>query len=387
MTLQPARRVSVLGATGSVGTQTLAVLSHLGLTAVCLTGGRNSRLLETQARQFAPRAVALADPSAARDLKVRLADTPVAVLSGPEGVCEAAACEAADTVVAAITGLAGLRPVLAALLPGRRLALANKEALVCAGALVTAAVRAQDCALLPVDSEHSAIFQCLRGEDPQAVERLVLTASGGPFFGMDRDALRRVTPAQALAHPTWRMGPKITVDSATLMNKALECLEATHLFSVPMARIEVAVHRQSVVHSMVVFRDGATVAQLGPPDMRLPIQYALTFPARVPSPLPSPRWADAPALTFAPPDEAAFPALALAREADARGGTAPAVLNGANEAAVSLFLENKIGFLDIAAYAEAALAAVPSGGGSLDDILEADRAARAFVRLRRKSPV
>jgi 1-deoxy-D-xylulose-5-phosphate reductoisomerase len=372
--------LSVVGSTGSIGLQTLEVAAHLGLRVACLAAGRNSVLLAEQARRFGVHTVALFDEAAARDLRVRLADTPVRVLSGPEGVCALAADPSADTVVTAATGLAGLAPTLAAVTAGRRVALAGKEALVCAGALVMAKARRVGCEILPVDSEHSAIFQCLQGQPPDALARLVLTASGGPFWGWDRARLAAVTPDMALRHPNWRMGPKITLDSATLMNKGLECIEASFLFGLPAARIDVVVHRQSVIHSMVTFRDGSTLAQLGAPDMRLPIQYALTWPERLPSPVSVPDWAALGALTFEAPDEETFPALALARAAAARGGTAPAVFNGAGEAAGAMFLRGEIGFLDIADRVGRALAAVPvSEEATLEAVYEADRAARRAV--------
>jgi len=369
-----------LGSTGSIGTQTLEVARHLGLRAEFLAAGRNSLLMEEQARRFRPRAVAMGDEAAARDVKTRLADTTVRVLSGPEGICELASDASADTVVAALPGLDGLKPTLAALTRGRRVALANKEALVCAGTLVTQKAREQSCAILPVDSEHSAIFQCLQGADAKTVARIVLTASGGPFFGRTREQLQAVTPVQALRHPNWHMGNKVTLDSATLVNKGLECIEAVHLFGVPIERIDVVIHRQSVIHSMVVFRDGSTLAQLGPPDMRLPIQYALTYPERLPSLTQFPDWSRMGELTFAPPDEETFPAIALARKAAARGGTAPAIFNGAAEEASKLFLQGRIGFLDVAERVAYALNAVPSGPlHSVEDVFAADTLARKLI--------
>jgi 1-deoxy-D-xylulose-5-phosphate reductoisomerase len=342
--------------------------------------------MEAQARRFAPAAVAMANHSAARDLRARLADTPIRVLAGPEGVCELAADQTAGIVVAAVTGLEGLAPTLAALEGGRRVALAGKESLVCAGELVMRRAKERNSAIIPVDSEHSAIFQCIQancavGDSASDVDRIVLTASGGPFFGFSRDQLRTATPALSMNHPTWRMGGKITLDSATLVNKGLECIEATHLFGLPIERIDVVIHRQSVIHSMVVFRDGSTVAQLGVPDMRLPIQYALTWPERLPSPVAAPDWARMNDLTFAPPDEDVFPAVSLAREAAARGGTAPAVYNGAAEEASLLFLQGRIGFLAIAERVARALRTLPAGPlRTLEDVFEADRAAREIVR-------
>ncbi len=379
--MKPARDITLLGSTGSIGRQTLEVMAHLGLKAACLAAGRNTLLMEQQARRFAPPVVAMADPDAARDLKVRLSDTAVRVLSGDEAICELAADRRADTVLCAMTGLAGLAPTLAALEGGRRVALAGKESLVCAGALVMRRAQALGSTILPVDSEHSAIFQCLQGEQRSAVDRLVLTASGGPFFGWSPDRLASVTPAQALAHPNWSMGDKITLDSATLMNKGLEHIEAMHLFGLPAERIDVVVHRQSVIHSMVTFRDGSTIAQLGHPDMRLPIQYALTYPERLPALTRAPDWTRMQDLTFAPPDETAFPCLALCREAAARGGTATAIVNGANEEASRLFLTGQIGFNDIAQRVAHALATVPvQNEVTLEAVYAADSEARAVVR-------
>ena len=381
--MRPARSLCVLGSTGSIGTQTLEVAAHLGLQADYLTAGRNSLLMEEQARRFHPRAVAMADETSARDLKARLADTSVRVLSGSEAICQLAAEISADTVVAALPGLDGLKPTLAALEGGRRVALAGKEALVCAGTLVMQKAKEQGSVVLPVDSEHSAIFQCLQGAPSDSVARLVLTASGGPFFGWTREALQTVTPDQALRHPNWKMGDKITLDSASLVNKGLECIEAVHLFDIPVERIDVTVHRQSVIHSMVVFRDGSTLAQLGAPDMRLPIQYALTWPVRLPSLSPAPHWATMTDLTFSPPDEETFPAIHLARVAITRGGTAPAMFNGAAEEAAKLFLGGQIGFLDMSERVAHVLQTLPSGPlSTLDDVFAADAQARALMRSR-----
>lgn len=375
-----ARAVSVLGSTGSIGRQTLDVIAHLGLEVACLAADRNTLLMEEQARRFAPRAVAMANESAARSLKTRLADTPTRVFSGPDAICELAADERANSVLTAMTGLAGLAPTMAALSGGRRVALAGKEALVCAGTLVIEKCRQNECTLLPVDSEHSAIFQCLQGESSSDVDRLILTASGGPFFGWNTDQLSRVTPAQALAHPNWQMGDKITLDSATLMNKGLECVEAMYLFGVALSRIDVVIHRQSIIHSMVAFCDGSIMAQMGLPDMRLPIQYALTYPGRMPTPVSAPCWTNQPALTFAAPDEASFPCLRLCREAGVRGGTAPAIVNGAGEEASRLFLQGQIGFMDIPMRIEHALQTVPVCDTlSLEAVYDADAEARAAV--------
>ena len=375
--------VAVLGSTGSIGTQTLEVASAIGLRVVALTANRNTKLLEQQARKVKPRVVAVADESAAEDVKIRLADLDIRVLSGPEGVAEAAALPGADTVVTGIVGIAGLFPTLAAIEQGKRIALANKETLVCAGQLVTERAQAKGAQILPVDSEHSAIFQCMQGSrNPGEVRRLILTASGGPFFGYGREQLRTVTPRQALQHPNWNMGAKVTVDSATLMNKGLECIEAMALYHMPPEKIQVVIHRESIVHSLVEYCDHTVLAQLGAPDMRLPIQYALTYPRRIPGPAASLDLLACPPLTFAPPDPDAFPCLPLAMKAAKTGGTACAVLNGANEAAVARFLRDEIGFYDIARLVEQALDTIPIlHNPGLDDILAADQAARAAASV------
>ena len=379
------RRVSILGSTGSIGRQTLEVAAACGHRVAALALRGSVELAEQQARRFLPQLVAAADEGAAAQLRVRLADTPIRVAGGEQALLEAASLEDADTVVAAIVGVAGLKPTLAAVEAGKRVALANKEALVCAGELVMARAVQTGAEIVPVDSEHSAIFQCLQGcRDRGQVERLILTASGGPFFGRTRDALAGVTRAHALRHPNWAMGAKITVDSATMMNKGLEVIEAMRLYAMPPERIQVVIHRQSIVHSLVEFVDGAVLAQLGTADMRLPIQYALTWPERTPGPAQALDLLACPPLTFQPPDLEAFPCLALALECAGRGGTATAVLNGANEAAVALFLEGRIGFLDIPRLVAQALDRVEAkaDGCGLDEIFEADRAARCAVKER-----
>ena len=375
------RRISLLGSTGSIGRQTLDVAAACGFSVAALTAHRSGALLEEQARRFQPELAVCVDPAAAADLKVRLADTPVRVASGPEGLLEAAALPSADTVVTAVVGVAGLGPTLAAIRAGKRIALANKETLVCAGELVMDQAEAHGAEIVPVDSEHSAIFQCLQGcRDRGEVRRLILTASGGPFFGWSREALAGVTPAQALKHPNWSMGAKITVDSATLMNKGLEYIEAMRLYRMPPEKISIVVHRESIVHSLVEYCDNAVLAQLGAPDMRLPIQYALTWPERTPGPAQPLDLLNCPSLTFQAPDYDAFPCLGLALEAARTGGTATAVLNGANEAAVALFLEEKLSFPGIAERVGLALKRLPVvQKPSLEEILEADRAARALV--------
>ena len=375
------KTISLLGATGSIGRQTLAVAQELGLSVAALTANRQVDLLEQQARQLKPRLAVLYDPAAARELRQRLRGTGIEVMEGPEGLTAAATLPEADTVVTAVMGSVGLAPTLAAIAEKKRIALANKETLVCAGELVMAAARDAGAEIVPVDSEHSAIFQCLQGcRDRREIRRLLLTCSGGPFFGRSFDELERVTAADALKHPNWNMGAKITIDSATLMNKGLEIIEAMRLYDLPVEQVEAVIHRQSIVHSLVEFRDGALLAQLGTPDMKLPIRYAMTYPHRAESP-------DAPldlltcgALTFDRPDEEAFPCLRLAREAAAVGGTACAILNGANEAAVGLFLQGKLGFNDIPRRVERALECMEvQYQPSLADILEADRAARRAV--------
>lgn len=375
------RRLSILGSTGSIGRQSLEVIAALGLSVGALTAHNSVALLEEQARAFRPELVVLTDEGAARDLAVRLGDTPVRVASGREGLLEAATLEGVDTVLTAVVGSAGLEPTLAAIRAGKDIALANKETLVCAGALVTRAARERGVDLLPVDSEHSAIFQCLQGRaDREEVARVILTASGGPFYGMERKALERVTAQDALKHPNWSMGAKITIDSATMMNKGFEVIEAMWLYGLPLEQIDVVVHRESVVHSLVEFRDGAVLAQLGAPDMRLPIQYALTWPERPPGPAKKLDLLSCPDLTFLPPDGENFPCLELAREAARRGSVIPAALNGANEAAVALFLEGRIGFYDIPRLCRAAMAAAPDlGEPALADILAADAQGRAVA--------
>ena len=375
------RRISLLGSTGSIGRQTLDVAAACGFSVAALTAHRSGALLEEQARRFQPELAVCVDPAAAADLKVRLADTPVRVASGPEGLLEAAALPSADTVVTAVVGVAGLEPTLAAIRAGKRIALANKETLVCAGELVMDQAEAHGAEIVPVDSEHSAIFQCLQGcRDRGEVRRLILTASGGPFFGWSLEALAGVTPAQALKHPNWSMGAKITVDSATLMNKGLEYIEAMRLYWMPPEKISIVVHRESIVHSLVEYCDNAVLAQLGAPDMRLPIQYALTWPERTPGPAQPLDLLNCPSLTFQAPDYDVFPCLGLALGAARTGGTATAVLNGANEAAVALFLEEKLSFPGIAERVGLALERLPVvQKPSLEEILEADRAARALV--------
>lgn len=379
------KKLSLLGSTGSIGTQALQVVQNLREQGekweVAALAARSSvNRLEEQARQFHPDVVAVFDEGAALSLRQSLRDTDIQVFSGMEGLCEAAAWPGADLTLNAVVGMVGLQPTLAALQAGKTLALANKETLVAGGAIVMEAARKRNLPILPVDSEHSAIFQCLQGcPERGALKKLVLTASGGPFFGRSRQELAGVTREQALRHPNWDMGAKITIDSATMMNKGLEVMEASWLFDLPEHRIEVVVHRESVIHSMVEYQDNAVVAQLGVPDMAVPIQYALTYPRRMPSPAGELDLCALGKLTFYPPDREAFPCLELCREALRRGGLVPAAANGANEQAVALFLEGKIGFLDIPRLVEAAMARQAPGIVTLEAVLEADQEARAFV--------
>ena len=350
------RCISILGSTGSIGRQSLDVIAACGMRAAALTANRSVRELEEQARRFRPELAVLMEEDAAADLKVRLADTGVRVAAGMEGLLEAASIR-----------------------EGKRIALANKETLVCAGELVMSAAEASGAEILPVDSEHSALFQSLEGcRDRGGVKRLILTCSGGPFYGRTASELKGMTREDALQHPNWSMGAKITVDSATLMNKGLEFIEAMHLYHMPPEKISIVIHRESIIHSLVEYCDNAMIAQLGTPDMRLPIQYALTWPERIPGPAsPLDLWNCGP-LTFGTPDLDTFRCLPLALEAARTGGTAGAILNGANEAAVARFLEGKIGFLDIAEQVARAMDQVPVvQRPTLEDILEADRAARA----------
>lgn len=373
--------ISILGSTGSIGRQTLEVAEQMGLQVAAMTAHSSVDLLEQQARKFHPRLAVLTDEAAARDLAVRLADTDIKVLGGFDALIEAATIPDADTVVTAVVGMVGLKPTLAAIREKKRIALANKETLVCAGELVMDAAAQYGAEIVPVDSEHSAIFQCLHGcSDRREIKRLILTCSGGPFFGMSYDEVGKMTREDALRHPNWTMGPKITVDSATLMNKGLEVIEAMRLYRLPLEQVHVVVHRQSIIHSLVEYRDGAVLAQLGTPDMRLPIRYAMTYPQRGESSAEPLDLLKCPPLTFAEPDRDVFSCLRLAEEAVTEGGTACAVLNGANEVAVSLFLKDQIGFHDIARLVAKARREVPVVQmPSLEDILAADAAAREIV--------
>ena len=372
------KTISILGSTGSIGRQTLDVVRHLPIRVEALTAGTNAERMAEQVAEFHPRLVSMATEEAARRLRALLPEPAPQILWGDEGLMAAAVAQQADTVITAVVGMVGLRPTLAALEQGKRIGLANKETMVCAGELVMQTAKAHGGEIIPVDSEHSAIFQCLMGcQDRGEVKRLILTCSGGPFFGRTREELAGVTKADALRHPNWKMGPKITVDCATLMNKGLEVIEAMRLYELPPEKVDVVIHRQSIVHSLVEFTDGAVLAQLGVPDMRIPIQLALTYPNRCPNPAPGLDLLSCPPLTFFAPDPETFPCFALALEAARRGGTLCAVMNGANEAAVARFLADEIGFYDIPALVRRAMDEVPFvQSPTLEQILEADRLAR-----------
>ena len=373
--------IALLGSTGSIGTQSLDVCRMHGYRVVCLTANRRVDLMETQIREFRPDLVSMMDPVAADDLRTRVADTGTKVLSGMDGLIECATYSGADTVLNAVVGMVGLQPTLAAIQAKKTLALANKETLVAGGHLVTNTAKAYGVDILPVDSEHSAIFQCLQGSPEKgAVKKLILTASGGPFFGKTLAELENVTAADALKHPNWDMGAKITIDSATMMNKGLEFIEAKWLFDMPIDAIDIVVHRESVVHSAIAYQDNSVIAQLGVPDMRLPIQYALTYPRRLPSPVQELSLVDYGKLTFYAPDYDTFRCINVCKDAIAAGGLRPAAANGANEESVRLFLNGKIKFTDIAVLNRAAMEACPQVADyTLDDVLQADRAARDYV--------
>ena len=378
---------SILGSTGSIGTQALKVVRGLNrdgrapMNVGVLAAHHNVELLEAQAREFRPKAVAVFDAKAAGDLRVRLRDMDVRVLEGMVGLCEAAAWEGVDITLNSVVGMVGLRPTLAAIKAKKTVALANKETLVAGGALVMGSAKENGVDILPVDSEHSAIFQCLQGNNRRELRRILLTASGGPFFGRTREELEGVTPEQALAHPNWSMGAKVTIDSATMMNKGLEVMEASWLFDVPPEQIQVVVHRESIVHSMVEYADRSVIAQMGVPDMCIPIQYALTYPRRLPSPVEELDLFKIQSLHFYPPDLDAFPCLDIAIRALKRGGLAPAAVNGANEEAVGAFLRGVIPFMKIPELCARAMERQPDRpADSVEAVLEADMAAREFVK-------
>ena len=373
--------VSILGSTGSIGRQSLDVIRHMDVRVAALTAGTSVERMAEQCREFSPVLAVMATEEAAIALKEKISDLSTRVSWGEEGLNEAATMDCADCVITAVVGMLGLKPTLAAIRAGKRIGLANKETLVCAGELVMREARAYNAEIIPVDSEHSAIFQCLMGiQDKSEVKKLILTCSGGPFYGMSRDELTHVIRSDALKHPNWKMGEKITIDCATLMNKGLEVIEAMRLYSLPLEQVDVVIHRQSIVHSLVECIDGAVMAQMGAPDMRLPIQLALTYPHRIPCPVDALDLTACGALTFAKPDLEAFPCLKLAMECAAKGGNACAVMNGANEAAVALFLQNKIGFYDIYDLVLGAVNTVAFiEDPNLDQILESDRLARQYV--------
>ena len=375
--------VSILGSTGSIGRQSLDIISRLPeIKVAALTAGTSVERMAEQCREFRPQLAVMATEAAAKELASQISDLPIRVNWGQEGLLEAASLPGADCVITAVVGMVGLKPTLAAIRAGKRIGLANKETLVCAGELVMAEAEKYHAEIIPVDSEHSAIFQCLMGcGDKKEVKRLILTCSGGPFFGKSREELKTVTQADALKHPNWKMGAKITIDCATLMNKGLEVIEAMRLYRMPLEKVDVVIHRQSVVHSMVEFTDGAVMAQLGTPDMRLPIQLALTYPQRIPCPVEPLNLLTCGPLTFSKPDMENFPCLALAYECAKKGGTACPAMNGANEEAVAMFLRDEIGFYDIYGLVSQAVEAVPFlKNPTLEEILEADRLARAAVR-------
>jgi 1-deoxy-D-xylulose-5-phosphate reductoisomerase len=374
--------VSILGSTGSIGRQSLDVIRHMDVKVAALTAGTNVTRMAEQCREFRPDLAVMATEEAAKELKLKIADLPIRVSWGEEGLIEAATMDGADCVITAVVGMLGLKPTLAAIRAGKRIGLANKETLVCAGELVMAEARAYNAEIIPVDSEHSAIFQCLMGvRDKKEIKKLILTCSGGPFYGMDREELTHVTKLDALKHPNWKMGEKITIDCATLMNKGLEVIEAMRLYDLPLEQVDVVIHRQSIVHSFVECIDGAVMAQMGVPDMRLPIQLALTYPQRTACPVDPLDLTTCGALTFARPDLDAFPCLKLAMECASKGGNACAVMNGANEVAVALYLQDKIGFYDIY---DLVLGAVNTVAfiekPNLEQILDSDRLARQYVR-------
>lgn len=376
-----AQKISILGSTGSIGTQSLDVAEKRDYEIIALTAGSNAKLLEEQVRKYKPKYAALADEKAAANLKIALKDTNTKVFSGLDGVCQCAAANEADTVLNSIVGIAGLVPTLTAIDMGKNIALANKETLVAGGQLVMSKAKEKGVKILPVDSEHSAIFQCLEGMNKKdELKSIILTASGGPFFGKSKDELKNVTVAQALNHPNWEMGAKITVDSATMMNKGLELIEAVWLFDVQPDMVDIVVHRESVVHSLIEYKDNSVIAQLGVPDMRIPIQYALTYPERFVSPVKKLNLWEYGNLSFFKPDYETFRCINVCREAIKKGGLYPCVANGANEKANYLFRNGKIGFLDIADIVEKATQNAPKCDEyTLDDVLEADKQARAFV--------
>ena len=374
--------VSILGSTGSVGRQSLDIIRGLDVKVAALTAGTSVERMAEQCREFHPGLAVMATQEAAEVLKNELSDMDITVMWGEEGLIRAASIEEADCVITAVVGMVGLKPTLAAIHARKRIGLANKETLVCAGELVMTEAEKYGCEIIPVDSEHSAIFQCLMGSrDKREVKKLILTCSGGPFFGKTREELMSVTKGDALRHPNWKMGPKITIDCSTLMNKGLEVIEAMRLYGLPLEQVDVVIHRQSIVHSLVEYVDGAVMAQMGSPDMRLPIQLAMTYPERTVCPVDPLDLTACGPLTFCKPDLEAFPCLALAYRCAKLGGTACAVMNGANEAAVALYLDDKIGFYDIYDLVSGAVDTIENiQDPTLEQILESDRLARQYVK-------
>ena len=375
--------ISILGSTGSIGRQTLDIVDHLKIRVAALTAGSNVERMAEQCHKYRPLLAVMASEDAAVQLQSLISDLNTRVMWGEEGLIAAATIPEAECVITAVVGMVGLKPTLAAIREGKRIGLANKETLVCAGELVMAEADRYGSEIIPVDSEHSAIFQCLMGMNrKEELKKIILTCSGGPFYGMTQEELGKVTKADALRHPNWKMGAKITIDCATLMNKGLEVIEAMRLYRMPLEGVDVVIHRQSIVHSMVEFTDGAVMAQLGSPDMRLPIQLAMTYPQRVSSPVEPLNLLTCGDLSFAAPDVEAFPCLALARECAQKGGTACPVMNGANEEAVAMFLNDEIGFYDIYRLVKQAVDTVPFiKDPNLEQLLESDRLARKAVRM------
>lgn len=373
--------ISILGSTGSIGTQTLSIArEYKNIQAKAITANSNIELLEEQAREFKPELVAVSDEEKAKDLKIRLADTGIKVVSGKQGLIEAAVYPSVDTVVTAVVGISGLEPTIEAIKAGKDIALANKETLVTGGHIVTKLAKEKNISILPVDSEHSAIFQSLMGNNQKEIKRILLTASGGPFYGKKRSELTNIRPEDALKHPNWNMGAKVTIDSSTLVNKGLEVIEAKWLFDIDIDKIKVLIHRQSIVHSMVEYVDNGIIAQLGAPDMRLPIQFALTYPNRLPMKENELDFAKFNQLTFDEPDTETFFALELAKKAGREGGSLPTVFNSADEAAVELFLKGKLSYMGISDAIQRAMEDIKNiQNPNLEQILQTDKLARELV--------
>lgn len=376
------KNISILGSTGSIGTQSLDVIKKRGYNVVALTAYNNVDEIENQIREFHPKRVAMVDENSASSLKVRVSDCEVEVLSGIEGVCECACSDEADTVINSVVGMAGLKPTLYAIEKGKTIALANKETLVAGGRLVMSRAKEKGVAILPVDSEHSAIFQALQGcNDKKELKKIILTASGGPFFGKTRKELENVTLKEALNHPNWSMGAKITVDSATMMNKGLELIEAVWLFDVEPENVDIVVHRESIIHSLIEYTDNSVIAQLGVPDMRIPIQYALTYPERYESPVKELSLSDYGTLTFFKPDYDTFECINICRDAIKKGGLYPAAANAANEEANYQFRHGKIPFLKIPELVRLGVEKAPSTQDyTLDDVLQTDSEVRRYIK-------